>query len=901
MKSLFSSQEAARADAQTLRSLGRRVDSLVALARADIPVPEWLLILPSAFAQCLNPWQLQALEGRRSSGDTAAMRELLARATLPAALAREIAQAAGALGVATGAASAGRWLVRLAADAGTDDPGAFGSEGAGIVVAAAEDVPDQTLALWRSALAENDGNPPAPPASAHRWEPPAVLVQRLAGPVRWGTAASVDPATGRRGFACVEEFPAESDAESHSANGPAPVVRCRVDRAERVTERIPLVPGGANGALPDADAVAAAGLARAASARFGEPQRILWSLAPDGKIAVLDTHPLPGLALLPDPDAPAEEWLRGPVSAIGAGAAGTVLPLTYSLARGHLVATARVLANALGVPGEQLAACERAGVLRRLVGQARGRLCVHAPSVRRLLDLLPDDGLARRCFEAAFVDPAQRPRALGGSADVPVRKTILALVSRSRRLAKLEKQFAASSEATLRPPQPPLETRRPDELLAAWHELETFVQCHWEAPVLNEYLALVCDGVLRELSARWCGDAALPNALLAGRSSERGDGVRPAEPAQRVREMAELLQNDDAIIDSFTDTDIASGGGPGLDAALAARPRLAVQFGEFLESFALLTPGEFCLETADLRADPQPLTRAVGHYARGFRRAPYEPPTRGPEEAIRRAEGIVQNTIGGQRWRRLTHRWLLAQTRARLLARESHARTAAQLVDRARAIFRTLGQRLRELGALERGDDIQFLTIEEIAGFIEGTAPGADLSSLVSARRRECDANERLPSPAGRFTTRGVFHRGNTFSVGAAAGSAETPPDAAAPAEAGGSEGGQRSASPWRGVPAFPGVTRGRARRVQDPRTAVFLQGEILVAERPEVAWTPLLAAAGGLVLEGGNPLARAAVVARDLGIPAVFQVAGIFAAVRDGEILELNGTTGTVTRVGEP
>ncbi len=212
------------------------------------------------------------------------------------------------------------------------------------------------------------------------------------------------------------------------------------------------------------------------------------------------------------------------------------------------------------------------------------------------------------------------------------------------------------------------------------------------------------------------------------------------------------------------------------------------------------------------------------------------------------------------------------------------------MIAHARAIFLAFGRRFRELGALGRPEDVFFLTADEICGFLEGTSPGADLRALVDSRRRESEENARLAAPGERFSTRGAFYCGNPF--------AETPsnPDLDDKDEAPEAP----SSSTWRGVPAFPGAVRGRARRVRDARDAVLLQGEILVAERAEPGWIPLLVAAGGLVLEHASTLSRIAVVARDLGIPAVFGAAGIFDAVRDGELLELNGATGTVTRVGE-
>ncbi|MDP6070549.1 MAG: PEP-utilizing enzyme [SAR202 cluster bacterium] len=59
--------------------------------------------------------------------------------------------------------------------------------------------------------------------------------------------------------------------------------------------------------------------------------------------------------------------------------------------------------------------------------------------------------------------------------------------------------------------------------------------------------------------------------------------------------------------------------------------------------------------------------------------------------------------------------------------------------------------------------------------------------------------------------------------------------------------------------------------------------------------WTPLFAVAGAIVVETGGILSHAAVTAREYGIPAVMGIAGATRTIRDGQLLEVDGTEGTV------
>jgi pyruvate,water dikinase len=95
-----------------------------------------------------------------------------------------------------------------------------------------------------------------------------------------------------------------------------------------------------------------------------------------------------------------------------------------------------------------------------------------------------------------------------------------------------------------------------------------------------------------------------------------------------------------------------------------------------------------------------------------------------------------------------------------------------------------------------------------------------------------------------------------------------------------------------------PGVARGRVRVVTQPSQASVGAGEILVAERTDPGWVVLFAAAAGLVVERGNLLSHAAIVARELRLPAVIGVAGACRWLRDGDLVEIDGSAGTVRRI---
>ena len=99
------------------------------------------------------------------------------------------------------------------------------------------------------------------------------------------------------------------------------------------------------------------------------------------------------------------------------------------------------------------------------------------------------------------------------------------------------------------------------------------------------------------------------------------------------------------------------------------------------------------------------------------------------------------------------------------------------------------------------------------------------------------------------------------------------------------------------GVPAAKGKARGPARVLTDADELHTIQpGDILVCESTSPNWTPAFAKIAGCVCDGGGTLSHAAIVGREYGVPTVTAAGLATAMIRDGDIVEVDGTSGTVT-----
>ena len=219
--------------------------------------------------------------------------------------------------------------------------------------------------------------------------------------------------------------------------------------------------------------------------------------------------------------------------------------------------------------------------------------------------------------------------------------------------------------------------------------------------------------------------------------------------------------------------------------------------------------------------------------------------------------------------RKLVARWAPV-ARDREAARSEVARSAW--------VVRTWVRRAGQLTG--HGDDLFFLELPETVGLLRGDpAPLAK----VPARRASYDTYRALPPyPAlirGRFDpirwAADPNRRSDYYDERA------------------------RPAKPDDTITGFPGaagVVEGIARILRTPEdTAQLGDGEILVTTVTNIGWTPIFPRAAAVVTDVGAPLSHAAIVARELGIPAVVGCGNATMRLHSGDRVRVDGSNGTV------
>ena len=188
------------------------------------------------------------------------------------------------------------------------------------------------------------------------------------------------------------------------------------------------------------------------------------------------------------------------------------------------------------------------------------------------------------------------------------------------------------------------------------------------------------------------------------------------------------------------------------------------------------------------------------------------------------------------------------------------------------------------------GDDIFFLSLSETVAYLRGEAAGRQAAGYIPARRATHAKYSALPAyPAlirGRFDpvrwAADPQRRPDLFDAAARPATDSAP------------------SATLTGYAGAAGIVEGRVRVLATVEAAHELRpGEVLVAATTNIGWTPVFPRAAAVVTDVGAPLSHAAIVARELGIPAVVGTGTATLRLKTGDRVRVNGGLGVVEVLG--
>ena len=342
------------------------------------------------------------------------------------------------------------------------------------------------------------------------------------------------------------------------------------------------------------------------------------------------------------------------------------------------------------------------------------------------------------------------------------------------------------------------------------------------------------------------------------------------------RDLTELVGESDAgalLSNLSDDAEILASLGPVVSLSKVAAGQLTRE--EYLQRYGHRGPHEWELSIPHPAEDPDWLDRQLSDLIR----SPVD------VDALLNQQRSEYEAAWQRFQRRYPKKAKSMQRRIVKFAADARTREAVRSeVTRVARVVRAFILRAGKLANL--GDGAFFLTIDEILDTLSQDGTAAETAKAYIPARQETYAQycDLPPYPAfinGRFDpfrwVKDPGRRSDFFD-------SHTPAIKAADSDI------------IVGFAGAAGRVEGMVRRLSSAEeSAQFQAGEILVTTTTNIGWTPLFPRAAAIVTDVGAPLSHAAIVARELGIPAVVGCGNATMRLRTGDRVMVDGGQGIV------
>ena len=609
---------------------------------------------------------------------------------------------------------------------------------------------------------------------------------------------------------------------------------------------------------------------------YQSPQDIEWCVR-DNQVYILQARPVTSLPEKnPDEDR-LQVWDN---SNIQESYCGVTTPLTFSFANRAYKTVYEQTMRLIGVKGDVIQAHQP--MLENMLGLVRGRVYYNINNWYRGLLFLPSFKTNKADMERmmGLQDPVDliQDRELTTKeklARIPqVIRALFSLLSRFRKMDQLVEGFRSMfAEQYASVPREQLHTYSMDQLIELSRSLDENLLQRWTTPIVNDFYVMMMNGKVH----RWLEKINIENIDLVQNNLLSGEeGIESTEPTKYLLRLCDQARTQPELLSVLQEVENEQ-----LLTLLQQQfPSFHAQCLDYIERYGDRTMGELKLESKTLRQDASFMFAILKNF---LTRDDLTLETLAQNEAKFRADAeqqvfpLLKQKLGGRALTKFNKD--LAKLRDAIRNRENMRLARTRMFGLYRDIYRQLGEQLAFYGQLDDAEDIFYLSVEDIYAYSDGRSISAVLRPLVEARKAEFAEYETEQEPAHHFHTHGVVYCNNDY---------EYPFQEEIPL----------SGNELKGTGCYPGIVENNIRLIFSPEDELNLDGQILCTVRTDPGWAPLFPTAGGILVERGSTLSHSAVVARELGIPAVVGIPGLTSIVKDRESVRMDGSSGRVVRL---
>ncbi len=603
--------------------------------------------------------------------------------------------------------------------------------------------------------------------------------------------------------------------------------------------------------------------------KLGAPQDIEFAVKND-IIYLLQTRPITAIIQKPT-TATGKNRIIWDNSNIVESYPGVTTPLTFSYIKTAYESVYRQLALLMGASKKTVS--ENNAVFANMLGLINGRVYYNLLSWYKVLALFPGYSLnaqfmenmmgVKERFELEKDTTTSKLSALYRTGIM-----LFKIVGHSFTIKKTSRLFLEDVNAALdRLKAMDLDNMTAYELKSAWIKLDAELTAKWKAPVINDSFAMIYFGRLQKMIEKYgiSDNPNLQNDLLCGSKD-----IISVEPIHRSIELATAISKDRELKQLFLEKNTVD-----IWEQLNGHP-FKTKIQAYIDKFGDRCVGELKLETVSFKQDPTLFLGTLKAFVK--QNVTTKSTASTIDQDLRNAaEKEVKQALKNKPYKRYKFNKGLKKTRYFVSNRENLRYERTRVFGITREIFTAIGKRFESNKAISHHRDIFYLTKEEIFAFIDGTSVMRDLKSHIEIRKKEFENYKNQEVPAERITTFETVNYGNDFFNN----SLEIDPDA-----------------DLKGLGCCPGVIKARVRLVKHPDEVESLDGDILVTSSTDPGWVTLFPTASAIIVERGSLLSHSAIVSREMGIPCIVGVTGLLKQLKTGDLIEMNGSTGTIKRI---
>ncbi|MBX9669410.1 MAG: DUF3419 family protein [Candidatus Obscuribacterales bacterium] len=851
--------------------LGAKGGNLVELTKHNLPVPDFFVVAPDAFFESLSDTTRHIWNALSAKERMQEIQQLcVANSIMDSIYDRFDQLGFNGLPVAVRSSS-------------PDEDGnslSYAGQFLSVLNVEKQDIAAAIANVWRSAF--------TPQVMAYRElngidspiRPPSVIIQRMVNAKIAGVAFGADPISSDTNIVTIAAVEGLGDKLVSGETDSATYQVSKGVIVKRDNEHL--------ASMSDEQLLAVSRLAERAGSIFGQPQDIEWAVDHDATLYIVQARPITTLLGKTAASLPEDKHICiFDNSNIAESYPGITTPLTFSFARKAYQHVYEEFCRLMGVSEQAIE--KHAYIFPQMLGFIRGRIYYNLLNWYVLLSLFPGFTTNRKFMEQMMGVKSGLPDEITAEFDKPATKKeqVTDAVNIALLLPKLLykwhqlptdiKAFHTRVDFSLQKAPARLDNLGVGQLAKLYRSLEQDLLLNWDAPIVNDFFAMICFGVLKAVCDKWLpGHDGIHNKLLCGET-----GIISTEPVRRMNELARLAANDSALM-----TVLKSDNASEILEKIARNPDFNTLYIEYMNKFGDRCTGELKLESPTVTDNPIGFLRAISNLASDPSR--FSKSNSLPVAHVNRveAETAAFGRLRNNPLKALVFKLLLDQTRTRIRERENLRFMRTRVFGIVRRIFAAIGKDLAIRGKLSRADDIFFLEIEEVLRYIEATSTTSNLKVLVETRRIEQAAYENMAAPKDRLVIKGGLHLNGIQTEDEVACSAR--PNSTMPVKQ------------LQGLGCCPGILKGKVRVIDDPNSQHLEEGEILVAKRTDPGWITVIAQAKGIIVEYGSLLSHTAIVARELGIPTIVSVSGVTTALNNGDRIEMNGATGLIKVTGQ-